>query len=1842
MSMHKRLLVFFAFLMAAVAGHAQNFLMGESPLINSCDGLFLDTGGNMNGYGPNEDLEMTFCPTGAGENIQLTFPGMNIQPGDLLCFYDGEDTSAPQLACSDELTYGNGIIIQATAANPSGCVTVTFTSDATGEDAGWSANIECIQDCQTILSTIAFSDPAIVPADTGYIDICPGDRVSFEGAGLYPQNNLDYPQSDLTSTFLWNFGDGSEAVGPNVSHEYAEPGGYTVQLTITDTEGCTSTNFISQRVRVSTYPEYNFGDALLPGCVGDTISLVGAVDTLINGVDVAASTVEGSFQQGGSRSDTLLLPDGNGTSYFSSVGLNQFPPGATLTNSDLLSSVCLSMEHSYGGDLDIELICPNGQSVFILDYGASSVGSTNFGEPFATGGVDSQSSDLTPGVPYEYCFSMTGTDYGTLNAEAGDYQYTYTTVPSENTGQTFSYMDSYFPEGSYLPQQDFSNLEGCPLNGEWTIRVQDNLSQDNGWLFQWGLNFDPSLFANLETFQPVLTNWGWIETDNMIFYSQDSISAIPENAGTSSYTFTVENNFGCTFDTTVNIQALPITHPDCYSCGFSDSPLTDTVICEGESAALNATSPLAGMVPITFEQIPQIPFGAANYPNNNPYESAINVNSINPMVLTDPTTQIESVCVNIETNWNGDINLFLESPTGQTLELSTGNGGGSDNYTNTCFTPTAATPINAGTGPFTGDFQPEGNWADLTGSNINGNWILRASDAFAPNDVGEFTSWSITFNNNNEVTYSWEGDNLSCTDCPDPVATPTMTTSYIVETNDSYGCVDTDTVLVGVVSDIPAPQVSCIVAGPGVLQFDWTAVGDFTQYEIRATINGVTGNWEGPIVGTTYELMGLNNSDNVTFEVRVFTGGAQLDCEIAVGETVCSIALCTLSGTADVLTDPTCFGAADGSATITTQGGTAPLMFSLDGGTPQSDPTFTGLSAGNYQIILNDANGCADTLQFGLNEPDTLTVSLQITATIDCHNNATGAISATANGGNGGYSYDWGDPGIGDTPTPDGLTAGTYILQVSDALGCTATDTVTITQPDSIIIQLAPQAASCADFEDGVLQSVVTGGVQPYDYSWSNNATTPEIDALQAGNYCLTITDANGCEQIACAEVTSPPALVIDSLSFTQPLCNGADNGSATVFVSGGTGDYTYVWSDNFAQSSATANMLSAQTYTVSVTDDNNCMAEQSVTLTEPEPLSVTFETQDASCNGGSDGSATAMPEGGTAPYTFSWSNQQEGPTADGLQAGAVQVTITDANGCTLESSVTLEEPEEAVTLEVIQTQQGCFGTQDNQATATGFGGTGGFTYSWSNGQSAATATNLDTIPYTVTVTDDSGCTAVDTILPADLEEISFLIITNPPSCNGEIDGRLGINLITGGNGQTFEDYTITWSTGDTGPITDGLVGGQTYSVTVTDGQGCERIRDRFLPEPPAITFEVATDSVSCSGGMDGTATAVEVTGDAPPFTYDWSNGQTTETATGLAAGTYTLTVNDQNGCAGITEFRIMEPTPLEGTLQGEDIDCFGNLNGSLTALPSGGTPGYAFNWSNGQNSSTANGLGAGSYTLTLTDANACEVVLTDSVDAPEPLMVDLTAQNPICFDDANGSIQVNATGGTPPYRYSLDNDFFSGSSMLIGLEADDYIVYVRDDNGCISSENTSISNPPELKIDAGPQSYTITLGDSIRIYGTSENATGNVSFTWIPPYEGTLSCTDCFNPVASPEFSILYELVGVDSLGCTDSDQLRIYVEKPRIVEVPTGFTPNGDSTNDRLIVHGQEGTFVETFRVYDRWGELVFERSAFEVNSESDGWDGNYRGKPLMPGVYIWQVIVTYPDGREEALEGQTTLIR
>ena len=336
MKLRATLTIFFAAFFLTV--HGQDFIMDGSP-INSCSGFFMDSGGS-NPYSPNENLTTTICADGVGgTHIQLIFSGTDLGAGDDICFYDGTDTGAPLLTCASDFNGQGEFIIQATAPNLSGCVTVVFTSDGAGEGEGFSADINCIASCQTIQSILVSSDPEVSPIDTGYIDICPGERVFLTGAGSYPQNGEVYNHSDFTSTFEWDFGDGVIGYGPNVTHVYDDPGGYVIQLTITDTLGCQNTNFISQRVRVSTKPNFDLGGDLASQiCANDTVMLSAMVNQLDSNAIVSVSPNQGTFSVEGIRSDSLALPDGDGSSYETSISFNDFAPGAVLTDCLLYTS----------------------------------------------------------------------------------------------------------------------------------------------------------------------------------------------------------------------------------------------------------------------------------------------------------------------------------------------------------------------------------------------------------------------------------------------------------------------------------------------------------------------------------------------------------------------------------------------------------------------------------------------------------------------------------------------------------------------------------------------------------------------------------------------------------------------------------------------------------------------------------------------------------------------------------------------------------------------------------------------------------------------------------------------------------------------------------------------------------------------------------------------------------------------------------------------------------------------------------------------------------------------------------------------------------------------------------------------------------------------------------------------------------------------------------------------------------------------------------------------------------------------------------------------------------------
>jgi hypothetical protein len=571
------------------------------------------------------------------------------------------------------------------------------------------------------------------------------------------------------------------------------------------------------------------------------------------------------------------------------------------------------------------------------------------------------------------------------------------------------------------------------------------------------------------------------------------------------------------------------------------------------------------------------------------------------------------------------------------------------------------------------------------------------------------------------------------------------------------------------------------------------------------------------------------------------------------------------------------------------------------------------------------------------------------------------------------YTYLWSN---GQTDaTISGLAAGTYTVTVTDANLCTDTESVTITQPAAAVLAAINDSTNvlCYAGLTGSATASASGGVAPYTYLWSNGQTDATISGLAAGTYTVTVTDANLCTDTESVTITQPAAAVLAAINdSTNVLCYGGLTGSATASASGGVAPYTYLWSNG--QTDATISGLAAGTYTVTVTDANLCTDTESVTITQPAAavLAAINDSTNVLCYGGLTGSATASASGGVAPYTYLWSNGQTDATISGLAAGTYTVTVTDANLCTDTESVTITQPAAAVLTAINDsTNVLCYGGLTGSATASASGGVAPYTYLWSNGQTDATISGLAAGTYTVTVTDANLCTDTESVTITQPAAAVLAAINDSTNvlCYGGLTGSATASASGG-----VAPYTYLWSNGQTDATISGLAAG-TYTVTVTDANLCTDTESVTITQPAAAVLAAINDStnVLCYGGLTGSATA-SASGGVAPYTYLWSNGQTDATISGLAAGTYTVTVTDANLCTDTESVTITQPAAavLTAINDSTNVLCYGGLTGSATASASGGVAPYTYLWSNGQTDATISGLAAGTYTVTVTDANLC------------------------------------------------------------------------------------------------------------------------------------------------------------------------------------------------------------------------------------------------------------------------------
>jgi subtilisin-like proprotein convertase family protein len=756
------------------------------------------------------------------------------------------------------------------------------------------------------------------------------------------------------------------------------------------------------------------------------------------------------------------------------------------------------------------------------------------------------------------------------------------------------------------------------------------------------------------------------------------------------------------------------------------------------------------------------------------------------------------------------------------------------------------------------------------------------------------------------------------------------------------------------ISEAPATPGTAAVAVDADASCNGSADGGLTA-SISGGAAAASYIWDN--AATTASLTGLAAG---TYNVTITD---VLGCTVTASGTVNEPT--ALAITAANTTDVNCNGGTDGAIDITVAGGTAPYTFLWSNGATTED--LTGIAAGSYTGTITDANGCtAVGGPLTINEPTAIAPTVDAVVDASCNGGMDGSISISVAGGTAPYTFSWSNSATTEDLTA--LMAGNYTGTITDANGCSVVaGPITVGEPTAIAPTVdAVVDASCNGGMDGSISISVAGGTAPYTFSWSNSATTEDLTALMAGNYTGTITDANGCSVVAGPITVGEPTAIAPTVdAVVDASCNGGMDGSISISVAGGTAPYTFSWSNSATTEDLTA--LMAGNYTGTITDANGCsVVAGPITVGEPTAIAPTVDAvTDANC-GASDGAINISVSGGTAPYTFLWSNGATTEDLTGIAAGSYTGTITDANGCSVVAGPIAVGNITTLAGTITATDPLCNGAATGAIDLNVTGGTAPYTFAWSNSATTEDLTGLIAGAYSVTITDANSCVITESTTIQEPTAIAIAVdATTDVSCNGDADGSIDIS-VSGGTGA----YTFSWSNSATTEDLTGLTVGS-YTGTITDANGCTAVGGPIaINEPTAIAIAVdATTDVSCNGDADGSID-ISVSGGTGAYTFSWSNSSTTEDLTALAAGAYTGTITDANGCEAVGgPITINEPTAL--TLVVTD-----NGNGTATAATTGGTAPYSYNWSTGSTDSTA--TGTGTLSVTVTDANGCTAL--DSV----------------------------------------------------------------------------------------------------------------------------------------------------------------------------------------------------------------------------------------------------------------------
>ncbi|CAM1362359.1 putative Contig_15, whole genome shotgun sequence [Tenacibaculum sediminilitoris] len=871
--------------------------------------------------------------------------------------------------------------------------------------------------------------------------------------------------------------------------------------------------------------------------------------------------------------------------------------------------------------------------------------------------------------------------------------------------------------------------------------------------------------------------------------------------------------------------------------------------------------------------------------------------------------------------------------------------------------------------------------------------------------------------------------------------------------------------------------------------------------------------------------------------------------------------------------EPLAFGSEDGNIKISVSGGTLPYSyqwFNQAGSVVGALQNISNIGDGTYRVVVTDAKGCTDELYQTLTQPDKVvgTIIIPSDGILFCNGDTDGKLEVTVVGGISPYTYHWYEKDSGGgkvfisgaTDTTIGsLPAGNYGVEITDSNGIKSYSEGTVVNPTKVeISNVTVNHVACYGDSTGSIDVDVIGGTDTYIYEWykvGNNTvigTAKNILNLNTGDYKVVITDTNNCPNPPIEKIitVNQPVAPLTIIKDSQKNLTGFEtaNGEINIEeVSGGTAPYTYELrvkgNTTIISNLSNPTGLEAATYLMTILDANNCSVEKEFTLIQPDKLELNLAvTKPIACNGvtGTIGSTVI---GGYVlsgeDYNYQWYNSSDLTKVIGTETslttlvGTYRLVVTDSNGNTTYKEQELtENPPLAITF--TKTEVTCYNGNDGNIDISVTGGTGVYTYEWSNGEKNEDVTALPKGVYTVIVKDENGCELQEAITITQPSIYRVLVTAfEEPSGAGLSDGSISVKIEGGVAPYTYEwKDEATNSISNTTSINDVLTG--KYYLTVVDAKGCElnEVYNLDEPDPLVVTIE-QVETIKCNGDISAVLNVV-ATGGVGGNSYVWFNAVTgnsignSQVIYNLPIGRYFVKVTDLKGIEDTSEiFTVVQPEVLGVTGDVSNVTCSGNNDGVISLNVEGGTPPYSYSWSSGETTAEIT-VAVGSYFVLVTDANGCQTTGSFTVEKASSLTITETVKDVICYNSCTGEINLSIDGGIAPYTVQWNTG--QTGNIIKGLCAGIYTATVTDQKGCLVTKEISVKSAEELIFDVVPSEVTLCYGETIEY---------DVTMVGVSEYAWTST-----NGFTSNESVVLLSEEGVYTLTVTTVDGCKVSKE--------------------------------------------------------------------------------------------------